>query len=129
MAAISRREFFRKTATDAAVAGILAAAGGALLEANPLGIPIGSQTYPHRQMIKDGNFAGLLQTLKDIGVQQIELCSPFGYNEFSSLSDAKQVKQTLKDHGLKAISAHFSMKELREAQQKSIDWAKEIGMT
>ncbi len=129
MAAISRREFFRKTATDAAVAGILAAAGGAMLEANPLGIPIGSQTYPHRQMIKDGNFAGLLQTLKDIGVQQIELCSAFGYAEFASLADAKQVKQTLKDHGLKAISAHFSMKELREAQQKSIDWAKEIGMT
>ena len=26
-------------------------------------------------------------------------------------------------------SAHFSMRELRENQQKSIDWAKEVGMT
>ena len=58
MAAISRREFFKKTATDAAVAGFLAAGAGATLRANPLGLPIGSQTYPHRAMIKDGNFAG-----------------------------------------------------------------------
>ena len=27
------------------------------LQANPLGLPIGSQTYPHRQMIKDGQFS------------------------------------------------------------------------
>ena len=45
MADISRREFFRKTATDVAVAGFLAAAGGATLRANPLGLPIGSQTW------------------------------------------------------------------------------------
>src|SRR5436190_14323979 len=129
MAAISRREFFRKTATDAAVAGLLAAAGGATLRANPLGLPIGSQTYPHRQMIKDGNFAGLLKALKEIGVERIELCSALGYADFASLSDAKQVKKTLKDHGMKCESAHFSMRELRDNQQKSIDWAKEIGMT
>ena len=47
MAAFSRREFFKKTATDAAVAGFLAASA-AELRANPLGLPIGSQTYPHR---------------------------------------------------------------------------------
>ena len=85
MAAISRREFFKKTATDAAVAGFLAAAAGATLKANPLGLPIGSQTYPHRTMIKDGNFAGLLKELKDIGVERIELCSAIGYAEFAGL--------------------------------------------
>ena len=36
--------FFRKTATDAAMAGWLAAAGGTILRANPLGLQIGSQT-------------------------------------------------------------------------------------
>ena len=35
----------------------------------------------------------------------------------------------LDDHGLKCESAHFSMKELRESQDKSIAWAKEIGIT
>src|SRR4051794_30798840 len=98
MAAISRREFFRKTAADAAVAGFLATTGVAL-RANPLGLPIGSQTYPHRQMIKDGNFADLLQTLKEIGVERIELCSALGYADFASLSDGKQVKKMLDDHG------------------------------
>jgi sugar phosphate isomerase/epimerase len=129
MAAISRREFFKKAGTDAAVSGFLAAGGVAVLNANPLGLPIGSQTHPHRQMIKDGNFAGLLKTLKDIGVDRIELCSAFGYTDFASLSDGTQVKKILNDHGLKCESAHFSMKELRETQDKSIAWAKDIGMT
>src|SRR6187397_1692625 len=128
MPAITRREFFKKTATDAAVAGVMAAAGGRMLEASPLGLPIGSQTYPHRQMIKDGDFAGLLKTLRAIGVERVELCSAFGYAEFAPLTDAKQVKKTLADHGMKCESAHFSMRELRQAQQKSLDWAHEIGM-
>jgi len=129
MAAISRREFFRKTATDTAVAGLLAAGGVAALRANPLGLPIGSQTYPHRAMIKDGNFAGLLKELKDIGVERIELCSAIGYAEFAPLEDPKATRKILADHGMKCESAHFSMRELREGQEKSIAWAKEIGIT
>src|SRR5215510_2204151 len=53
MAPISRRDFFRIAAADAAVAG-LAAARVIELEAKPLGLPIGSQTYPHRALIKEG---------------------------------------------------------------------------
>ena len=129
MPVISRREFLKRTATDSAMAGLLAAAGGTLLQANPLGLPIGSQTYPHRQMIKSGDFDGLLKTLKAIGVDRIELCSPFGYAEFASLSDPKQVRKTMSAHGMKCESAHFSLRELRENQPKSIDWARAIGMT
>ena len=129
MPALSRREFLKKTAADTAVAGWVAAGGATVLGAKPLGLPIGSQTYPHRQMIRDGNFAGLLTTLKDIGVETIELCSALGYAEFASLADAKLVKKTLSDHGLTCDSAHFSMREMRDAQQKSIDWAREIGMS
>jgi sugar phosphate isomerase/epimerase len=128
MAEISRREFFKKTATDAAVAGFLAAGGVATLRANPLGLPIGSQTYPHRALIADGKFADLLKQMKDIGIERIELCSAIGYNEFAKLADVKETKKIISDHGLKCESAHFSMRELRESQQKSIDWAKEIGM-
>src|SRR5262249_13867973 len=127
MADISRREFFRKAGADAAAIGFLAATASTL-EANPLGYPIGSQTYPHRAMISSGNFADLCKTLKDIGVERLELCSAIGYNEFSKLADAKETKKIMSDHGLKSESAHFSMKELREGQQKSIDWAKEIGI-
>jgi sugar phosphate isomerase/epimerase len=125
---LSRREFLRKTAADAAVAGFLAG-GVASLRANPLGLPIGSQTYPHRQMIKDGNFAGLAQALADVGVQAIELCSPFGYADFASLSDGKQVAAILRDHNLTCESSHFSMRELRERQSESIAWARDVGIT
>ena len=128
MAALSRREFLKKTATDAAVAGFLAA-GAAELRANPLGLPIGSQTYPHRAMIKDGNFAGLLKMLADIGVWSVELCSPLGYTDFASLSDGKQVRTLIADHGLKCESAHFNMRELREKQSESIAWARDAGIT
>jgi sugar phosphate isomerase/epimerase len=128
MAEISRRDFFKRAGADAAVVGILAATADRL-HANPLGMPIGSQTYPHRTMIKDGNFAGLLKELKDIGVERIELCSALGYAEFAPLADGKAARKMIADHGLKCESAHFSMRELRESQDKSIAWAKDIGIT
>src|SRR5262249_38355620 len=128
MADLSRRDFLRQTAADATVAGFLAA-GAAELRASPLGLPIGSQTWPHRQMIKDGNFAGLARTLADIGVQEVEMCSPLGYADFAILSDGKQVRKILTDHGLRCVSSHFSMKELREKQPASIEWAKDVGIT
>jgi sugar phosphate isomerase/epimerase len=128
MAPISRRAFFRMATADAAVAGLVAARV-VELDANPLGLPIGSQTYPHRQMIKDGNFAELAKTLADIGVQRVEMCSPLGYAEFVPLTDGKQVRKVLADHGLKCESGHFSMRELRERQAESIAWAKGVGIT
>jgi sugar phosphate isomerase/epimerase len=128
MTPLSRREFLKAAATDAAVAGFLAA-GVAELRANPLGLAIGSQTYPHRQMIQDGNFAGLAKALADIGVQSVEMCSPLGYSDFASLSDGKQVRKILSDHGLTCVSGHFGMRELRERQSESIAWAKDVGIT
>src|SRR5262249_18502771 len=116
-------------ATGAALIGCAAVAGESMLEASPLGLPVGSQTYPHRQMIRDGDFAGLLKTLKDIGVEAIELCSPFGYGEFASLSDAKRVKAMISDHGLVCESSHFGLRELRDNQQRSIEWAQGVGIT
>ena len=127
MAEISRREFFKKAATDTAVAGFLAAAV-VELGANPLGLPIGSQTYPHRAMLKQ-DFPGLLKQLADLGVQRIELCSPLGYADFAGLAKGSEVKKILSDHGLKCESSHFSMKELRQTQEASIAWAKQVGIT
>ena len=128
MAVVTRREFLRTAATDAAVAALVAA-GVAELRANPLGLPIGSQTWPHRQMIKDGNFPGLAKALADIGVQRVEMCSPLGYTDFAPLADGKQVRKILADHGLKSESGHFSMRELRERQAESIAWANDVGIT
>src|SRR5499426_1119959 len=127
MAAISRRKFLKKVAADTAVAGFMATAV-VELHANPLGLPIGSQTYPHRAMLKQ-DFPGLMKQLADLGVQRIELCSPLGYTDFAGLAKGAEVKKILADHGLKCESGHFSMKELRQTQEASIAWAKEVGIT
>src|ERR1041384_8280500 len=104
MSAISRREFFRKSAMDTALAGILRL-GGRKLRPTPLALPIGSQTYPHRQRIRDGDFAGLCKDMAALGVGSLELCSP-AYGEFAVLSDGKQTRKILEDNGLKCPSAH-----------------------
>ncbi len=127
MPTISRRAFLKKSATSAATVGGLAAFT-AELSANPLGLPIGSQTYPHRQRIKDGDFGGVCRDLAALGVGILELCSP-AYEEFSGLADGKQVRKTMEGHGLKCPSAHFELNELRTRQQQAIAWAHEIGMT
>jgi sugar phosphate isomerase/epimerase len=127
MSAISRREFLGESVMKTAVAGIVPLAAREL-RANPLGLPIGSQTYPHRQRIKDGDFAGLCKDMAALGVGSLELCSP-GYGEFAPLGDGKQTRKILEDHGLKCPSAHFTLGELRNKQQEAIAWARDVGMT
>jgi sugar phosphate isomerase/epimerase len=123
----SRREFLKKTAASAAVAGFLGQ-NMERLRANPLGYPIGSQVYPHRALLKD--FPAFVKTMAEIGVERLELCSPIGYGaDFASLTDGKEVKKILAEIGMKSESAHFSMKELREKQSEGIAWANEIGIT
>ncbi len=128
MVSLSRRAFIQTAADGIVVAGCLAA-GGAGLRANPLGLPIGSQTWPHRALIREGSFPALLKTLKDIGVDAIELCSPIGYADFSSLTDGRQVRTIVADHGLACKSCHFTMRELRERQADSLAWAADAGIT
>ena len=131
MSEISRREFLGTAAAGTAVAGILAATSTPL-RANPLGLPIGSQTYPHRQLIADGKLPDLLKELKSIGVDQIELCGYLGgafYPEYKSLmNDPKTVRKTIEDHGLKAISCQFMFTELRDNLQRAIAWSKDLGL-
>ena len=127
MTALTRREFIQKTAASGAVAGFLAASS-VKLHANPLGLPIGSQTYPHRARIQSGDLAGLLKDMKAIGIEVIELCNPT-YREYAVLADGKQTRKILDDAGMKCISAHFQMNALRSDQVKQIEWAHDIGMT
>ena len=97
--------------------------------AGPLGLPIGSQTYPHRQRIKDGDFAGLCRDMAAIGIRDVEMCDPISYPEFAGLREGKQVRRILGDHGLNCPSGHFGLDALRASQQELIAWAQDIGMT
>ncbi|HXK09487.1 MAG TPA: twin-arginine translocation signal domain-containing protein [Vicinamibacteria bacterium] len=126
MAGFSRRAFLERATAGAAAAGIFSAATG--LHGSPLGLPIGSQTWPHRQRVRSGDLAGLCKDLAALGVGTVELCSP-GYPEFTGLADGKETRKVVEAHGLKCPSAHFTMDEMRTKQQQMIAWAKDIGMT
>ncbi len=131
MPELSRREFLKNAATSAAAAGFLSA--GALdLHANPLGLPIGCQTWPVREMIAK-DFPGTIQQLAAAGFQTIELCSPVGYAEFGFGGLAKysgaELRKILGDAGVTCVSSHFGIKELRENQEARIAWAKDVGLT
>jgi len=131
MPAISRREFFKNAGADAAVAGFLSASAQEL-RANPLGLPIGCQTYPVRKMIAQ-DFPGTIKQLAGAGFETIELCSPVGYADsgFAGLAKYKgaELRKMLNDLGVKCISSHFDIKELRENLAGRIEWAKEVGLT
>ena len=122
MAEISRRRFV-------AAAGCLAAFG-LEMRANPLGMPIGCQTYPVRTNLA-ADFPGTMKMLTDAGFSAIELCSPVGYREFNGLAkySGKELRKMLNDMGLQCVSAHFGLKELRDNQAERIAWASDMGMT
>jgi sugar phosphate isomerase/epimerase len=122
---ISRRQFLHRSAAGLVAAGTLASRPRGLA-ASPLGFPIGGQVYPHRQRIQDGDFAGLLKDMKDLGIGNVELDSP-GYAFAVSLADGKQTRRIIDDHGLKCPSVHFTMKELRTGLPAAIAWAKDVG--
>jgi sugar phosphate isomerase/epimerase len=131
MSAISRRDFLKNAATNAAAAGLLGA-GALELRANPLGLPIGCQTWPVRDMIAK-DFPGTIKQLADAGFQAIELCSPVGYadNGFGGLAkySGAELRKILADAGVTCVSSHFGMEELRKDQAGRIAWAKDVGLT
>jgi len=122
--AISRREFLLGAATGTALT-------VRDLRGNPLGMPIGCQTYPVRNMIAK-DFPGTIKQLAEAGFQTIELCSPVGYADsgFAGLAKYKgaELRRMLGDLGVKCESSHFDIKELRENLAGRIAWANDLGL-
>ena len=130
MSAISRREFVKSAATYTAAVSSLSA-GALELRANPLGLPIGCQTWPVREMITK-DFPGTIRQLAAAGFQTIELCSPVGYADsgFAGLSKytGTELRTILGDAGVSCVSSHFGIDELRKDQPHAIAWAKDVGL-
>ncbi len=129
MAVISRRVFFRTTATTTLTAAMLAK-----LRGSPYGWPIGIQIFPLRTMI-DTDFRGTMKLVADAGFQTVELLSPwynkhdFGLADMEKYSGA-EIQKILGDLGLKAVGAHVDMTECRgEELPKIIQWAKDRGLS
>ena len=79
---MTRRQLLAAAATAAAVP---------RLYADPLGMPIGTQTYPMRDAIgKD--FPSTLRQMAAMGYRTIEMCSPPGYSSgFGPLASLKVI--------------------------------------
>src|SRR5437667_11845048 len=121
----SRRTFLKHTGTQAAAVSLLGTSA-LKLSANPLGLSIGCQTWPVKEMIAK-DFPGTIKQLADAGFQSIELCSPVGYKEFGFGGLAKysgaDLRKILADAGVSCISSHFGIKELRDNQEARVAWA------
>src|SRR5207248_4537375 len=131
MSAISRREFLKDAAKGAAAAGFVSA-GARELRANPLGMPIGCQTWPVRAMIAK-NFPGTIKQLAAAGFQTIELCSPVGYADSGFAGLAKytgaEIRKVLGDAGVECVSSHFDIKERRKSMPGRLAWPKAACLT
>jgi sugar phosphate isomerase/epimerase len=126
----SRRTFVKQAGMFVAM-GELLLSGEKMVQANPLGLPIGCQTWPVRSMIAK-DFPGTLKQLAAAGFQSIEMCSPVGYADsgFGDLRkySGKELRSVIQDAGLTCMSSHFSLDELRKDQDARIAWAKDVGM-
>ncbi len=130
MQTITRRDFLGRGGMATAAA-LLACGRPWTAQANPLGMPIGVQTYIMRDTIgKD--FAGTLRGLAGLGFQSIEMCSPPGYGEswepLTKLT-AKQMREAIRAAGLSCESCHYPNVELREHLDERVAYAKELGLT
>lgn len=127
MSALSRRDFVKTSGAAA-----LFSACAFELKANPLGLPIGCQTWPVRNMIAK-DFPGTIKQLSAAGFQTVEMCSPVGYadNGFGGLVKYKgaELRKILNDSGVKCESSHFGIKELRDNLAGRIAWAHDLGLT
>lgn len=118
----TRRQFlFAGAATMAAAA----------LKADPLGMPIGCQTYPVREMLNK-DFPGTLKQIAEIGYKTIEMCSPPGYEKagYGNLvgMKASEMRKIINHAGLRCESCHYQFREMRENLQDRIAFARELGL-
>jgi sugar phosphate isomerase/epimerase len=130
---IHRRAFLKTTATGL---------GGALLfsqipqqvsgAARFAGIPIGFQTWPVKDVLAK-DFAGTLKNMAALGYEQVEMCSPKGYEKmgFGALAQMKvsDMRNVIRDAGLSCPSSHFTMAEFADdVLDDRIEFAKGLGM-
>ena len=124
MPSLSRRLF------HFAAAGAVVNAGREL-SADPLGLPIGTQTYPIRDMLSK-DVDGTFRAIAGMGYKTIEMCSPQGYAKsgFGVLAEMKpaDLRQKIKAAGLGCESSHYTMREFRENLAERIAYAKELGL-
>ena len=116
----SRREFLRN-ATVSLMAYAATSAKQNILQANPLGLPIGIQLGWLKED-GDKDLDGTLQKLVEIGYREVEAFTPF-FNR-----PPKEFRRILDAHGLKCVSAHWIIAAPGPEWEKQVEGAHEIGL-
>jgi sugar phosphate isomerase/epimerase len=128
-----RRHFLKLTATALGGAFVVSQLPQQVLGAARFaGIPIGFQTWPVKDVLAK-DFAGTLKNMAALGYNQVEMCSPKGYEKmgFGALTQMKvsDMRSIIRDAGLTCPSCHFTMAEFADdVLDDRIEFAKGIGM-
>jgi sugar phosphate isomerase/epimerase len=112
------------------LSGAAAAITAARAGADPLGLPIGCQTYPLRDKIGT-DFEGTLREIHAAGFRAIEMCSPPSYTAgFGPLVSLKatEMRQKISAAGLICESCHYQFRELKENLDERLAFARELGL-
>jgi sugar phosphate isomerase/epimerase len=120
MNSINRRRFLQNAGLG--LTAFALSRNGQLL-GSPYGMPIGLQLYTVRDHM-DKDLEGTLKRVAEIGYRVVEL----GSVEFYGKKPA-ELRRILADHGLTAISTHFTESQLKSDLEKHIAEAKECGIT
>ncbi len=128
---ISRREFLGRSAAGVAAAGCLAATASELF-ANPLGMPIGFQSWSVQQLLQK-DFDATMKMMAESGFQTMELCSPPSYRQFGfgvvANLKGSELREKIQAAGLKCESCHYQWNELKTSLDERIAYAKDLGLT
>lgn len=116
MNSTTRRTFLKSTAAATAAACL----GGARLNAAPLNMPIGLQLYSVRELLPK-DFDGTLHQLSAAGYKEVEAA---GYYHKS----AKEFRASLEQAGLRCVSTHHALPELKPYLDEFIEYGHTLGL-
>lgn len=116
MSITSRRTFLQ--ATGAVVAA--ACTASQRIAAAPLSMPIGLQLYSVRDLLPK-DFDGTLRQLKEAGYSVVEAAGFFG-------KSAKDFRTAMDQAGLRCISSHHGLAELKSQLDQWIDYGHTLGL-
>ncbi|HXR38547.1 MAG TPA: sugar phosphate isomerase/epimerase [Terracidiphilus sp.] len=116
MRSTSRRSFLKASAAAVAAASI----GAGRLGASPLGVPIGLQLYSVRELLPK-DFDGTLSKLAAAGYKEVEAA---GYYDRT----AAQFRHAMDQAGLRCVSTHHAMAQLRPHLDEYIEYAHNLGL-
>lgn len=130
----NRRHFLSTSVKVSAAGFILSKLPMDLFEsAKAMGMPLGFQSWTIKDKLS-ADFPGTLKMMADMGYQNIEMCSPKGYEEsgFGAFTKMKtaDIRKTIEDAGMTCPSCHFGFAEFNDENiDDRIQFAKDMGMT